>query len=111
MTQSDIDQFLNSLGLITTEFDSDRKIVLYKTPDTDRIFAIIHDQTNPLIIEARCDTQLAKLLRTKYESVLPSHNMNSKSWNKIICSGQLTDDEIQDLLRLSHDLSLADNSV
>ena len=111
MKQPDAHQFLSSLGPIATELDPDRQLLLYKTSGTDRIFAIIHDQTNPLIIEARCDTQLAKLLRTKYESVLPSRNMNSKSWNKIICSGQLTDDEIQDLLRLSHDLSLADNSV
>ena len=43
-------------------------------------------------------------LQTKYESVLPGYHLNKKHWITIICSGQLTESEIKDLIRLSYRL-------
>jgi len=48
------------------------------------------------------------LLREKYETVLPGQKLNQKKWNTIILSGQLSDDEIFDLIR--HSYNLATNS-
>ena len=69
-----------------------------------KLFAIIADGSKPLRVSLKCDPQLAQTLREKYESVLPGYHLNKKHWNTIICSGQLADDEIRDLARLSYDL-------
>lgn len=81
---------------------------MYKTGDKEagqgKLFAIIADGSDPLRISLKCDPQLAQHLREKYESVLPGYHLNKKHWNTIICSGQLSDDEIKDLALLSYRL-------
>jgi predicted DNA-binding protein (MmcQ/YjbR family) len=52
----------------------------------------------------KCDPQLAELLREKYETVLPGYHLNKKHWNTIVCTGQVSDDEILDFTRLSYQL-------
>jgi len=47
---------------------------------------------------------LAQLLREKYETVLPGYHLNKKHWNTVICSGQLTDQEVRDLIVHSYHL-------
>lgn len=69
-----------------------------------KIFAIISDNSKPLRVSLKCDPQLATNLREKYESVMPGYHLNKKHWNTIVCSGQLTDQEIFDLANLSYQL-------
>lgn len=76
----------------------------HKETGEGKLFAIIADGSHPLRISLKCDPQLAENLREKYESVLPGYHLNKKHWNTIICSGQLTDDEIKDLARHSYQL-------
>ena len=76
----------------------------HKETGERRLFAIIADGSNPLRVSLKCDPQLATTLRERYESVLPGYHLNKKHWNTIICSGQLTDDEIKDLANLSYQL-------
>ncbi|MDR1032490.1 MAG: MmcQ/YjbR family DNA-binding protein [Candidatus Nomurabacteria bacterium] len=103
MTQQDIEEFIGNLGQHARDALSEPGLVLFKNPDSG-IYAIVHDGSRPLRVEAKCDVTLAKLLREKYETVLPSKNMEATTWNEIICSGQLTDDEVKDLLVLSYNL-------
>jgi predicted DNA-binding protein (MmcQ/YjbR family) len=35
---------------------------------------------------------------------MPGYHLNKKHWNTIVLSGQLSWEEIQDLIRLSYDL-------
>ncbi len=69
-----------------------------------KMFALIAEGSEPVRLSLKCDPQLAKNLREKYESVLPGYHLNKKHWNTIICSGQLGDDEIKDLIRHSYEL-------
>ncbi len=69
-----------------------------------KLFAIIADDSTPLRVSLKCDPLLAQNLRDKYESVQPGYHLNKKHWNTIICSGQLSNDEIYDLARLSYQL-------
>ena len=69
-----------------------------------KLFAIIADNSKPLRLSLKCDPLLAKTLRDKYESVLPGYHLNKKHWNTILCTGQLDDEEIKDLARLSYNL-------
>lgn len=107
MTADFVTDFLATLGPITADETTEEKLILYKTGD--KIFTIIHKNTKPLKIEALCDAKLAKLLRERYETVLPSHTMNPKTWNAYILTGQLTPEEIEDLLRLAYNLARGSN--
>ena len=69
-----------------------------------KLFAIVADESDPLRVSLKCDPQLAATLRERYESVLPGYHLNKKHWNTILCTGQLTNDEIFDLVRLSYRL-------
>lgn len=69
-----------------------------------KMFAIIQDGSDPLRVSLKCDPQLAETLREKYESIQPGYHLNKKHWNTVICTGQLSDEEVKDLARLSYDL-------
>jgi predicted DNA-binding protein (MmcQ/YjbR family) len=81
---------------------------VYKVGDQDagegKLFAIIAEGSDPLRVILKCDPVLAETLREKYETVVPGYHLNKKHWNTIICTGQLGDDEIKDLARLSYRL-------
>ena len=74
-----------------------------ESEDSKAIFAIIHDGSNPLKVEMKTGAQLARVLREK-ESVVPSKLMSEREWNLIIGQGQVTVEDLKDLLRLSYRL-------
>jgi len=65
-----------------------------------RIFLVVWEGSTPLRIEVKCDEKLGRLLREKYESVLDSATLG-RGGIEVICSGQLSDDEVVDLVRFS----------
>jgi predicted DNA-binding protein (MmcQ/YjbR family) len=65
-----------------------------------RIFLVVWEDTQPLRIEMKCDGKLGKFLRKKYESVLDSITLGGGGI-EVICSGQLSQDEVMDLVRFS----------
>jgi len=108
MTHKELEDFLLSFPNTWLDFPFGEGTSVYKVgnkaANEGKLFAIIADNSNPLRVSLKCDPQLAENLREKYESVLPGYHLNKKHWNTIICSGQLSDDEIKDLARLSYDL-------
>lgn len=74
---------------------------------TRKMFALIADGSQPVRLSLKCDPQLAELLREKYETVLPGHHLNKKHWNTILCTGQVPEDELRDLIRHSYELARA----
>jgi predicted DNA-binding protein (MmcQ/YjbR family) len=69
-----------------------------------KMFALIEEKSDPLRISLKCDPQLAIMLREKYESVMPGYHLNKKHWNTIVLTGQLSREEVQDLIRHSYEL-------
>ena len=65
-----------------------------------KVFLVDNEKT----LEVRTDEKLAENLKGKYESVMESRYFG-KGGIEIIPTGQLTNDEIKDLIRLSFDLS------
>ena len=106
MRLDELDRILLSYKNVVKSFPYGEKISVYKA--NDLLFALLENSTSPLRISLRCDEQLAKLLRDKYETVLPGQKLNQKKWNTIILSGQLSDDEVIDLIR--HSYNIATNS-
>ena len=66
----------------------------------ERIFLVVWEGSEPLRIEVKCDEKLGRLLRDKYESVLDSVTLG-RGGIEVICSGQLSNDEVVDLIRFS----------
>ncbi len=108
MTHAELEKFLLSLPDTWLDYPFGEGAAVYKVGPKEgkdaKMFALISETSKPLRVSLKCDPQLAVNLREKYESVLPGYHLNKKHWNTIICSGQLDDDEIIDLARLSYNL-------
>ena len=68
------------------------------------MFALISEGKNPVNLSLKCDPELSKILREKYEEVMPGYHLNKKHWNTIVLSGQLDWEEIQGLISHSYQL-------
>ena len=108
MTHKELEEFLLSFPNTWLDFPFGEGTSVYKVGDKQsgegKLFALISDRSDPLRVSLKCDPLLAQNLREKYESVLPGYHLNKKHWNTIICTGQLSSDEILDLARLSYQL-------
>ncbi len=76
-----------------------------KQADDGKMFALIAGDSKPLRLSLKCDPLLAEKLRADYETVLPAQNLDKKHWNTIICTGQVSDDELKGLITLSYNMA------
>lgn len=102
MTHKELEAYILSMPNAVLEYPFGEGVAVYKT--NDKLFAIIQEGSDPVRLSLKCDPQLAQVLREKYESVLPGYHLNKKHWNTIVCSGQLSESEIHDLIRHSYEL-------
>lgn len=104
-----VDNYVRSLGEVTVDEQRLEGWVAYSisveldNPD-QAIFMLVKQGSLPLLIDVACDPKLAANLRSKYESVVPSKLMDERTWNRVICSGQLEQQEVLDLINLSYQL-------
>ena len=70
----------------------------------EHIMACIEIGTQPLRLELRCDRKLSLTLQERYESVMESRALG-RNGIEVICSGQLSDDEVFDLIRHAYEIS------
>jgi predicted DNA-binding protein (MmcQ/YjbR family) len=108
MDHRKIEEYLLSLPNAWLDFPFGEGTSVYKIGHKEtgggKMFALIADASKPLRLSLKCDPQLAETLREKYETVVPGYHLSKKHWNTIICSGQLSDQEIFDLANLSYQL-------
>lgn len=111
MTHKEFEEFILQFPSTWLDYPFGEGTAVYKYGDKPdgKIVAIVAEGSKPLRVSLKCDPLLAKNLREKYESVVPGYHLNKNHWNTIICSGQLTNDEVFDLARLSYNL-VADNN-
>lgn len=107
MTYEDFNQYILTYDDIWLDRPFGEGIAVYKYGQAPegKIVALVEQGSRPLRVSLKCDPKLAQTLRERYETVLPAANFNKKHWNTIICSGQLPEDEIFDLVRLSYRLA------
>lgn len=65
-----------------------------------KVFLVVNKNT----IEVRCDNRLSENLKMKYESVMESRYFG-RGGIEIVLSGQLSQQELIDLVRLSYNLT------
>lgn len=70
----------------------------------EKIFLCMEQGKTPLRLELRCDRKLGQTLQGRYESVMESRALG-RNGIEIICSGQLNEDEIFDLIRHAYEVS------
>ncbi|MBN9398420.1 hypothetical protein BGO18_00370 [Candidatus Saccharibacteria bacterium 47-87] len=108
MTHKELEEYLLSFPNTWLDFPFGEGTSVYKIGHKDtgqgKMFALIADGSKPLRVSLKCDPVLAETLREKYETIVPGYHLNKKHWNTIICSGQLDEEEIKDLVRLSYRL-------
>ncbi len=79
---------------------NDEEDVIYQVP-AGKAFLVVRPKT----IEVRCDEKLGQVLRERYESVMESRYFG-RGGIEVVPSGQLADDELNDLVRLSYNLTM-----
>ena len=107
MTHKEVEEFVLSMPNAVLEYPFGKEVAVYKVED--KMFALIAEDSDPVRISLKCDPQLSKLLREKYETVMAGYHLNKKHWNTIILTGQLPWEEIQGFIRLSYNL-VTDNA-
>lgn len=78
------------------------EILVFETGEGEEKKVFLVERKNT--IEVRTDPKLAKVLREKYESVMESRYFG-RGGIEIVMSGQLKKDEVDDLVRLSYNLT------
>lgn len=80
-------------------------------PDTlvfkvgDKIFLLTGLDSHPLSFNAKCDPEQAVTLRDQYpNSIFPGYHMNKKHWNTVQINGELTNNQLHELIDLSYNL-------
>ena len=102
MTHKEVEEYLLSMPNARLDYPFGEDVAVYKAGD--KMFALVAEKSNPVRISLKCDPLLAQTLREKYESVMPGYHLNKKHWNTILLTGQLSWQEVQDLIRLSYNL-------
>ena len=102
LSHKEIEEYMLGMPNARLDYPFGKDAAVYKAGE--KMFAIISEGSNPVRISLKCDPLLAQTLRDKYETVLPGYHLNKKHWNTIICSGQLSREEVFDLIRHSYRL-------
>lgn len=102
MNHKQVEEFILSMPNARLDYPFGEEVAVYKAGD--KMFALIAEKSNPVRISLKCDPNLTKLLRDKYESVMPGYHLSKKHWNTIVLSGQLPWEDIQALIKHSYSL-------
>lgn len=102
MTHKEVEEYLLSMPNARLDYPFGAETAVYKV--NDKMFALVAEKSDPLKLSLKCDPLLAKTLRERYVSVMPGYHLNKKHWNTILLTGQLSWEEVQDLIRLSYNL-------
>ncbi len=87
---------VSGIGEFTKKTEKERELFFVN----EKAFLVLNKNT----VEVRCDEKLGKFLREKYESVMESRYFG-RGGIEIVMSGQLQENEVDDLVRLSYNLS------
>ncbi len=106
MDHKTVEAYLLSMPNARLEYPFGEGVAVYKAGE--KMFAVIQEESSPLRLSLKCDPQLARTLRERYESVMPGYHLSKKHWNTMILTGQLGWEEVQDLIRHSYQLVTGD---
>jgi len=106
MTHREVEDYILSMPNAWLDYPFGEGVAVYKVgpKDKGKMFALVREGKEPVQLSVKCDPELSKVLREKYEEVMPGYHLNKKHWNTIVLSGQLSWEDIQGFIRHSYDL-------
>lgn len=108
MEHKELEEYILSMPNSWLDYPFGEQVAVYKVgkkeQGNEKMFALIAEDKKPINLSLKCDPKLSEVLREKYESVMPGYHLNKKHWNTIVLSGQLSDEEVKDLIRHSYQL-------
>lgn len=110
MTHKKLEEYLLAKPGAWLDFPFGEEVAVYRVGSnppaggSGKMFALVPEGKDPANISLKCDPVLAETLRERYESVMPGYHLNKKHWNTVVTSGQLSDQEVLDLIDLSYRL-------
>jgi len=109
MDHKTVEDYILSFPNVLLDYPFGKDVAVYKVGTAEKasegkMFALISEGKTPVKESLNCDPELNKVLREKYEGVMPGYHLNKKHWNTVILSGQLNWEEVQDLIRHSYQL-------
>jgi len=102
MTRKQVEDYLLGKPDAKLDYPFGESVAVYKV--NDKMFALVSETADPLQLSLKCDPLLAETLRQKYDTVMAGYHLNKKHWNTIVLTGQLSWDEIKDLINHSYNL-------
>jgi len=68
-------------------------------------FALIYERNGKLHINLKCEPLRADFLRSAFEAVTPGWHMNKVHWNTITVGGDVSAEDLHDMIQHSFDLT------
>jgi predicted DNA-binding protein (MmcQ/YjbR family) len=97
-----VEEYILSLPNSRLDYPFGEGVAVYKTGD--KMFALIAESKTPVRLSLKCDPELSKILREKYDEIMPGYHLNKKHWNTLVLAGQLGWEEVRGLIRHSYEL-------
>lgn len=106
ISHKELEEFLLSFPNTYLDYPFGEGVAVYKVgiPGDGKMYALVAEKSDPVNLSLKCDPLLAQTLRERYESVMPGYHLNKKYWNTIILTGQLSWQEVKDLIDHSYRL-------
>lgn len=102
MDHKTVEAYILSMPNARLDYPFGEDVAVYKAGD--KMFALISEGKVPVRLSLKCDPQLSKILREKYDEVMPGYHLNKQHWNTLVLTGQLPWPEVQGLIRHSYNL-------
>ena len=107
MDHKTVEEYILSMPNSWLDYPFGDDVAVYKVGhdhDEGKMFALIAEGKLPLRLSLKCDPGLSKILREKYDEIMPGYHLNKKHWNTLVLSGQIEWDELKALILHSYNL-------
>ncbi|SIT04353.1 MmcQ/YjbR family DNA-binding protein [Neptunomonas antarctica] len=95
-------QYLHNKPESQEDYPFGPDVVVFKVKR--KMFALVSEYKNQLIINLKSDPQDAIELRDIFESVIPGYHMNKRHWNTLFMDGSIPEGEIMRQIDYSYAL-------
>jgi predicted DNA-binding protein (MmcQ/YjbR family) len=102
MDHKTVEEYILGMPNARLDYPFGEEVAVYKAGD--KMFALIQEGKEPVRLSLKCDPVLSKVLREKYDTVMPGYHLSKKHWNTLVLTGQLPWEEVQGLIRHSYNL-------
>jgi predicted DNA-binding protein (MmcQ/YjbR family) len=100
MDHKTVENYILSMPNARLDYPFGEGVAVYKVGD--KMFALIREGKAPVQLSLKADPELSKILREKYDELMPGYHLNKKHWNTLVLAGQMEWEEVQGLIRHSY---------